>query len=669
MKKNIVSVLWIVSSILSCAKKEQTVPVTSVSITQTTVEMVIGETFQLDASVLPSDATDKTVSWTSSQQSVATVSSSGLVTAITEGISTITAVAGRKSATCSVIVKKKVIAVESISIDKTELRLVEGEKATLIATVEPENATDKAISWSSSDFDIVTVNIGADVGFDTRCYVLAVKEGVATITAKSGDKSVSCTVTVEKRFIPVQSITLTVNSLTMLVGEQEQIAATVMPEDATDPTILWESSTPGIASVDGGLVSALSKGEAIIKATSGDYTAECSITIVDEDELLVVGAIPNDSPIIHFEGGVDVVSVTGPSQWNAEVTEGGEWCSTTLAGNKLEISTKENYSMSGRTAVIMVSSGAQRKYVEVYQVPQIRRIVPDKTRHIRLTQKVHFENRSMALIWIMLPYIESDDYQTIKDFKIGTGGEVRTSKDGRIKYVSFAERPAEKTGTVTATIDYIATTNYVEVDFNKVNKFFEYDKSTPEYAKYTGINEIDGNRFIDPENPTLSAIADQFWESAQGNIIDYCYKCYDYVATAFEYQAGGNGIIVDILANGGGDCGNISNLFLSMVRHKGIPARPIVMTQPHNENHVRTEFYLAGYGWIPVDPTYHMSGSNDFGKFTDNWVVSNRDETILVGIDNDEWKISILQGCNWWWWCWSDGGDVTGSYDLSEVTD
>ena len=105
-----------------------------------------------------------------------------------------------------------------------------------------------------------------------------------------------------------------------------------------------------------------------------------------------------------------------------------------------------------------------------------------------------------------------------------------------------------------------------------------------------------------------------------------------------------------------------------MVRHKGIPARPIVMTQPHNDNHVRTEFYLAGYGWIPVDPTYHMSGSDEFGKFTDNWVVSNRDEVFDWGIDDMSWKISILQGCNWWWWCYSDGGDVTGEYDLSDLT-
>ena len=104
-----------------------------------------------------------------------------------------------------------------------------------------------------------------------------------------------------------------------------------------------------------------------------------------------------------------------------------------------------------------------------------------------------------------------------------------------------------------------------------------------------------------------------------------------------------------------------------MVRRKGIPARPIVMTQLQDQNHVRTEFYLAGYGWIPVDPTYHMSGYDEFGKFADNWVVSNRDEVFDWGIESWTWKISILQGCNWWWWAYSDGGDVTGQYDLSEV--
>ena len=492
------------------------------------------------------------------------------------------------------------------------------------------------------------------------------------VTFKQKDGTLSNTVSISQaQKIAVASISLNVNNLTMLVGENEQLIATVSPDNATDPSIAWSSSDVTVASVDEGLVFALSEGRATITATSGSCSATCEVLIInaggDDGVELTVGQIPNDSPIIHFEGGSDVVSVTGPSHWVAYVSDGDEWCHVTTSGNQLGIRTDTNDSGNGRSAVILLASGSQKKYLEVYQVPQIRAITPSKTRHIRLTQTVSYENRRMSKIWIMLPYVETCDYQTINNFQIGEGGEVTTSKDGYIKYVSFVARPEEMSGTVTAYIDYIATTNYVKVDFNKIDRLFDYDTASPEYAHFTGINEIDGKRYIDPENRVLSAVADDFWESSHGDIVAYCRKCYDYVATAFVYQSGGSGIIEEILSNGGGDCGNIANLFLSMVRHKGIPARPIVMTQPHNDNHVRTEFYLAGYGWIPVDPTNHMSGLDEFGYFTYDWVVSNRDEVVRVGIDNAEWKISILQGCNWWWWCWSDGGDVTGKYDLSEI--
>ena len=180
-----------------------------------------------------------------------------------------------------------------------------GDTEVLTAQVDPDDATDKTLVWSSSDNTVVTVNNGS---------VSAVKEGSAIITVKAGDKSASCTVTVEKRFIPVESVTLSADSLVMLAGEKEQITATVAPEDATDPTVVWESSNMAVATVDGGLVSALSKGEVTIRANVGDCSAECRISVIDEDERLVVGNIQNDSPIIHFEGGADVVLVSGPKE-------------------------------------------------------------------------------------------------------------------------------------------------------------------------------------------------------------------------------------------------------------------------------------------------------------------------------------------------------------------
>ena len=142
----------------------------------------------LTATVSPDNATDKTVTWSSSDKSVATVSSSGKVTAVKAGTAKITAKAGDKTATCTVTVSEKVIAVTSIKLDKSTLSLTEGETAALTATVSPDNATDKTVTWSSSDKSIATVSSSGKV--------TAVKAGTAKITAKAGDKTATCLVTV-----------------------------------------------------------------------------------------------------------------------------------------------------------------------------------------------------------------------------------------------------------------------------------------------------------------------------------------------------------------------------------------------------------------------------------------------------------------------------------------
>lgn len=147
-------------TLFACDKtaKEIDVPVSSVSLSGRKIEITLGKTIQLTAEVLPSNATDKTVHWSSSNPSVAIVSNSGLITAVAEGQSTITASAGGESASCQVTVSNVFVAVESIALNKTEIILSTWEAETLIATVSPSDATDKTITWSSSNTSIATVD-------------------------------------------------------------------------------------------------------------------------------------------------------------------------------------------------------------------------------------------------------------------------------------------------------------------------------------------------------------------------------------------------------------------------------------------------------------------------------------------------------------------------------
>ena len=260
----------------SVTVKKNTVAVESVTLDKSSLELTEGETATLTATVKPDNATNKTVTWTSSSSSIATVDQNGKITAVSEGTATITAKAGDKTATCSVTVKKNTVAVESVTLDKSSLELTEGETATLTATVKPDNATNKTVTWSSDKTSVATV--------DANGKVTAVAEGTATITAKAGDKTATCSVTVKKNVIAVESVTLDITSTILNTGETLTLTATVKPDNATDKTVTWSSSNSSVATVDAnGKVTAVAQGTAIVTAKAGDKTATCTVIVMKTD--------------------------------------------------------------------------------------------------------------------------------------------------------------------------------------------------------------------------------------------------------------------------------------------------------------------------------------------------------------------------------------------------
>ena len=260
----------------SVTVKKNTVAVESVTLDKSSLELTEGETATLTATVKPDNATNKTVTWTSSSSSIATVDQNGKITAVSEGTATITAKAGDKTATCSVTVKKNTVAVESVTLDKSSLELTEGETATLTATVKPDNATNKTVTWSSDKTSVATV--------DANGKVTAVAEGTATITAKAGDKTATCSVTVKKSVVAVESVTLDITYTILNTGETLTLTATVKPDNATDKTVTWSSSNSSVATVDAnGKVTAVAQGTAIVTAKAGDKTATCTVIVMKTD--------------------------------------------------------------------------------------------------------------------------------------------------------------------------------------------------------------------------------------------------------------------------------------------------------------------------------------------------------------------------------------------------
>ena len=251
-----------------------TVWVSSITLDKQVAEVVRGETVTLIASVLPTDADNKEVIWSSSDETVATVQG-GVVTTLKVGEAVITATTTDGtdlSASCTITVKP--ILVSSVTLDKQTAEVLRGETVTLTATVLPTDADNTTLVWTSSDETVATVQDGV-------VTTLKVGEAVITATTTDGtDLSASCTITVKP--ILVSSVTLDKQTAEVLRGESVTLTATVLPADADNTTLVWTSSDETVATVQDGVVTTLKAGEAVIIATTTDGTdlsASCTVTV------------------------------------------------------------------------------------------------------------------------------------------------------------------------------------------------------------------------------------------------------------------------------------------------------------------------------------------------------------------------------------------------------
>ena len=267
--------IFIGLAMIGCTEEPAPIAVASVTLDSTSMTLEEGESQKLTATVSPSNAENKAVIWTSSNSSVASVKD-GLVTAIKSGKATITVKSddGGKTAICEVTVNAKVYPVESVSLDKTSYEMKEGDEFTLIATVKPDNATNKNVTWSSSNTSVATVLNGK---------VTALRAGATTITVKTEDKekTATCKVAINAKVYPVESVSLDKTSCEMTEGDTFTLTATVSPSNATNKNVTWSSSNTSVATVSNGKVKALKAGTATItvKTEDGGKSATCDVLV------------------------------------------------------------------------------------------------------------------------------------------------------------------------------------------------------------------------------------------------------------------------------------------------------------------------------------------------------------------------------------------------------
>lgn len=214
------------------------------------------------------------------------------------------------------------IPVESVVLNVHELSLQPGEKANLTGRIYPDNADVKSVSWSSSNKGVATVSQDGEVS--------AIGEGECTITVDCDGKKDECKVTVTIAIVPVTSVSLDKPDASLLVGETLQLTATVLPVEATDKTVTWTTSNADVATVEDGLVSSISAGEATITATAGEASATCVVTV----------SVPfsyNGMCLETVSGGT--IGISNPNQFTVEYkVENNDWASS----NNASISIKAN---------------------------------------------------------------------------------------------------------------------------------------------------------------------------------------------------------------------------------------------------------------------------------------------------------------------------------------
>jgi len=363
-------------------------------------------------------------------------------------------------------------------------------------------------------------------------------------------------------------VTLSPSQVSMMEGTTTELQVKVTPGSASDYTLRWESSSPSIASVANGVVTAHTAGQAVITVSTQDKQAQCTVTVTEKPQLLT-----------------------------------------------------RSVASSGKV-----------------------------TNGVKLT----YSGTQFTRIYVLLPRPQTNEYQTISNWEASgcTEGQCPDGVNAYIwKDVNASSIPASGEYLISETFD--AEVYRVVVDVTQLTDIPAYDPQSEECQKYLGK---EANGLIDPTHSKIVSTANTLWDQSGGDIISYARKCFQWTYANMTYGNMNTGLhtIANLMKTMTGDCGNYSSVFISLLRAKGIPARHIVMVHGKlDEYHVRAEFFVPGFGWVPADPTW---GGDNFGVFSGDYIVMTRGiNTIVRNADGNNFQADLLQTFFYWYWCQTEG--------------
>ena len=278
MKKYFLGTLMFLGILLTGCTKDNGQPGTpglqKLILSTSSVTLQIGENCTLTVTTEPEDIDGAVLTWTSSDPDIASVAetseNSATVTALAAGTASVTVSCGDINATCNITVTEETDGpvAEKVTVTPGTASVEVGETVQLEASVEPAD-TRFEITWISDNPDVASV--------DENGLVTGVANGYATISAKAGGKTGSCSITVIGQ--PLESIDLVEESLNLTEGDEVALTLKISPEGAAYNNIAWTSSAPEIVSVSNGTIKALREGQATIEVDVDGMTDECTVNV------------------------------------------------------------------------------------------------------------------------------------------------------------------------------------------------------------------------------------------------------------------------------------------------------------------------------------------------------------------------------------------------------
>ena len=485
-------------------------PVTSVTLDFTDVTLKLGDQFRLTAEILPVNATDKTVTWISSNTSVVTVDENGLLTAVGTGSAAVLVQSNDSGITamCNINVYQPV---ETVDINYTEMSVRKGTVFWLYAKAGPDNAVNKTIIWSTSNPRIATV--------DESGMVTAIEPGECIITATSQDTGIfaTCSLTVTE---PVTGISLNYTDIAIYAGDKFALVPTVSPIDADNKAVTYLSSDTSIATVDeNGIVTGLKGGECVILVTTVErgLVASCKVTVYE----FVTSVTINEKDVKYINNGASkafTVSVTPDSATNRGVI----WSSSNT--NVFRVSQRGVVTAVGLGTATITATAADGS--GIFDTIVLQSIRPVSTISVSPSYVTVIEGQSQRVTATISPadatikeieWSSSNPEVAVVDYN----GEITGVSAGICYVYARSTDGNDIVGTVKVTVKRAVPATSIVINATSVTMF--PGQTRPLSARVRPSNSTDNSMWVSSDTSVATVDANGVVTArGQGNCIIYC---------------------------------------------------------------------------------------------------------------------------------------------------